>query len=108
MHINHNNRPYRFKTNFWKGLFRLLKSYRQKFYLIVGDLVTNKHLIATFFDEIKIIALKAPGIGGAGNENFSGVNVYSGNVFFELITVDYGASIGMIEEYHTKNLLKIF
>lgn len=108
MHINHNNRPCRFKTNFWKDLFRLLKSYRQKFYLIVGDLVTDKHLIATFFDEIKDIALKASGKRGAKNEIFLGVNVYSENVFFELITVDYGASIGMTEEYHTKNLLKIF
>ena len=41
-----------------------------------------------------------------GNENFLRVNVYFENVFFKLIKVDYGTSIGMIEEYHTKNYWK--
>ena len=47
-------------------------------------------------------------MGGAKNENFLRVNVSSERVFFELIPIDVGESIGIIQEYHTNNLLKRF
>ena len=109
VHINHNNRPYRFETNFWADLFPLLKIYKQKhFYIIAGDLGGMNNSIATFFDKIENITLIASGMGGAKNENFLRVNVSPERVFFELIPIDYGESIGIIQEYHTNNLLKRF
>ena len=47
-------------------------------------------------------------MGVAENENFLRLNVYPENVLFELIAVDYWASIVMIEKYHANNLLKRF